>query len=67
MTFTARSVDWMQARVIDVKFNFVKKLQQISRTKYVHMDSSDMIADIFTKDLPDESYKRHADSIKSMD
>ena len=57
---------------IDVKSNFVKKLQQISRTKYVHMDSSDMIADIFTKDLPDESYKRHADSIlgcsvKSMD
>ena len=57
---------------IDVKFNFVKKLQQISRTKYVHMDSPEKIADIFTKDLPDETYKRHADSIlgcsvKSMD
>ena len=57
---------------IDVKFNFVKKLQQIFRTKYVHMVSTDMVADIFTKDLPDETYKRHADSIlgssvKSMD
>ena len=48
---------------IDVKFNFVKKLQQIFRTKYVHMVSTDMVADIFTKDLPDETYKRHADSI----
>ena len=52
-----------RSKHIDVKFNFVKRLIAIKAASCPHSATHGMIADIFTKDLPDESYGRHSVSV----
>ena len=49
-----------RSKHIDVKFNFVKRLIASTSVACPHVATKGMIADIFTKDLPDESYGRHS-------
>jgi len=52
-----------RSKHIDVKFNFVKRLVRDNTATCPHVATYGMIADIFTKDLPDESYGRHSVSV----
>jgi hypothetical protein len=52
-----------RSKHIDVKFNFVKRLIRDNTATCPHVATDGMIADIFTKDLPDEPYGRHSVSV----
>ena len=54
--------DGMSERLkhIDVKFNFVKRLVRDKLVVCPHIATREMIADIFTKGLPDESFGGHS-------
>jgi hypothetical protein len=52
-----------RSKHIDVKFHFVKRLIRNKTVVCPHVATNGMIADIFTKDLPDESYGRHSVSV----
>ena len=64
-TINMRKQDGMSERSkhIDIKFNFVKRLIASKYAACPHVATYDMIADIFTKDLPDELYGRHSVSV----
>ena len=42
-----------RSKHIDVKFNFVKRLVKEKLVVCQHIATKEMVADIFTKDLPD--------------
>ena len=44
----------------DVKFHFVMKLKSDDKVEFLHFNSAEMCADIFTEGLSDEVYARHA-------
>ena len=48
---------------IDVKFNFVKRLIKKNTAKCPHIVTAEMIADILTKDLHDQTFGRHSVSV----
>ena len=52
-----------RSKHIDVKFNFVKRLIKKNTAKCPHIVTAEMIADIFTKDLPDQTFGRHSVSV----
>ena len=49
-----------RSKHIDVKFNFVKRLVRDKLVVCPHIATKQMVADIFTKDLPDESFGGHS-------
>ena len=49
-----------RSKHIDVKFNFVKRLVKDKIVECPHVATNEMVADIFTKDLPDESFGGHS-------
>ena len=49
-----------RSRHMDVKFYFVMKLKSAGKVGFLHSNSAEMCADIFTKDLFDDVYARHA-------
>jgi hypothetical protein len=52
-----------RSKHIDVKFNFVKRLIKKNTARCPHIVTAEMIADIFTKDLPDQTFGRHSVSV----
>ena len=61
-TFNMVKQDGMSERSkhIDVKFNFVKRLVKAKLVVCQHIATKEMVADIFTKDLPDEEFGGHS-------
>ena len=49
-----------RSKHIDVKFNFVKRLVRDKLVVCPHIATKMMVADIFTKDLPDEFFGGHS-------
>ena len=49
-----------RSKHIDVKFNFVKRLVRDKLVVCPHIATKQMVADIFTKDLPDEFFGGHS-------
>ena len=49
-----------KSKYIDVKFNFVKRLVKNKIVECQQVATKYMVADIFTKDLPDESFGGHS-------
>ena len=49
-----------RSKHIDVKFNFVKRLVKNKTVVCPHVATREMVADIFTKDLPDELFGGHS-------
>ena len=49
-----------RSKHIDVKFNFVKRLVRDKLVICPHIATKEMVADIFTKDLPDELFGGHS-------
>ena len=49
-----------RSKHIDVKFHFVMKLKSSEEVEFPHINSPEMCADIFIKELSDEIYPKHA-------
>ena len=49
-----------RSKHIDVKFNFVKRLVKNKTVVCPHVATREMVADIFTKDLPDDIFGGHS-------
>ena len=49
-----------RSKHIDVKFNFVKRLVKQKLVVCQYIATQQMVADIFTKDLPDEEFGGHS-------
>ena len=49
-----------RSKHIDVKFNFVKRLVKQKLVVCQHIATKQMVADVFTKDLPDEEFGGHS-------
>ena len=43
----------------DVKFHFVMKLKSSGEAKFPHINSPEMCAGVFTKELSDDIYPKH--------
>ena len=52
-----------RSKHIDVKFNFVKRLVRDKLVVCPHIATKQMVADIFTKDLPDEDFGGHSNTV----
>ena len=52
-----------RSKHIDVKFNFVKRLVKQKLVVCQHIATKHMVADVFTKDLPDEDFGGHSDTV----
>ena len=53
----------VRSKHIDVKFNFVKRLVRDKLVVCPHIATKQMVADIFTKDLPDVSFGGHSGTV----
>ena len=49
-----------RSKHIDVKFNFVKRLVKDKTVICPHVATKEMVADIFTKDLPNDIFGGHS-------
>ena len=52
-----------RSKHIDVKFNFVKRLVKQKLVVCQHIATKHMVADVFTKDLPDADFGGHSDTV----
>ena len=55
-----------RSKNIDVKFHFIMKLKSSGEAEFPHVNSPEMCADIFTMDLSDDIYPRHASVMREF-
>ena len=55
-----------RSKHIECKFHFVKKLSAKGVIDVQHMPTDEMVADIFTKNLLEPAFKKHAMRIQGM-
>ena len=56
-----------RSKHIDVKFHFVMQLKSSGEVEFPHINSLEMCANIFTKELSDEIYPKHAAFMQGFD
>ena len=56
-----------RSKHIDVKFHFVMQFKSSGEVEFPHINSPEMCADIFTKELSDETYTKHAAVMQGFD
>ena len=56
-----------RSKHIDVKFHFVMQLKSSGEVEFPNINSPEMCADIFTKELLNEIYPKHAAVMQGFD